>query len=483
MIFNLPIDNGRLLYAVALCCVMCLCLTACNQQETAPDVSPLPDLPSIALDQLPSDVQQQFRAARQALQQHPMDGYQNREYARLLHAYSLFAPASVVYQRCEVLSPNDLDCRYLHALVYRELGDDHLAITTLRTLLSRKPDYPRAALVLADSYLRTGQAKEATGLYRDALKQNPNTPEARYGLAQALMAQGDYEEAGRHLHTLHAGQERYGVVHAALATVYRQQNNASEVAYHTAAANQQREHKIPFKDAKLWVVQDLRVGDQRFMEKADELFQSGKLNEAAELYHKAILANPKNDSAHANLVGIYGELGQITTAQYHFAQAIALNAGNVTPYMNLATVSMKRGQFAEARTLLASVLQRQPDHADARTRHAYCGELMGETADVGEYRAALTSDPTQPLANYLLGRVLHKQGQCEEALPFLVTSIRIESGSTPVFMAELADCYVDLKKFDEARQVLSDGEALAHKYRNTSAAKALEVVRNALPAD
>ncbi len=475
--------------AVCLCsCVLLMTLlfacsdSATRESESKPELE-LPPIPVIEVDHLTKEVREQFAGLQQKLSATPLDGHYNSRYARVLHAYSLYAPAATMFQRCRLLRPSDLDCIYLEALTQRQLGDNAEAIRLLATLLARKPGFPRARVVLASSYREQGQVDLALPLFEQAVKTDRNSLEAVYGLAMSVMAQGDTKRARTLLESLHSDGRQFGIVHAALATINRQQGNLEAAAFNTAAARRFTDTKIPFVDSVLSAVQDEQMGDRRYMLEANTHFKAGRLREASSAYVKAITSNPDNGSAHASLVGIYGELGNMAGAQRHFKRAREINPSDVLPLVSLGTVHMKRGDFAAARDLFAEAVELRPTHAEARTLRAYCIQLLGGPAQPDEFRRALRDDPTQSLAHYLLGRHLVKEESCEAALPDLRASILIESARTPAFIPDLVRCLVANGDYSEARSMLESGKALASHYNNVNAQRTLEQTARELASE
>lgn len=457
--------------------LVCTGVISCSEPAQVETLPELPPVPSVDVAHLGTAVRARFSELQSKLAVNPRDGHYNAAFARLLHAYSLHLPAAGMYERCRTLRPSDLECVYLEALTRRQLGDLESTKTLLSDLLKRKPNFPRAAVVLADVHRQQGNPAQALPLFETAVQRDSGNLEAVYGLAMASMETGDAQRAQSLLKGLHRNGRNFGIVHAALANLARQSGNAEALAFHTAAATRFKEDKIPFVDSVLWDVQDEQVGDARLVREARTLFEQGKLREAADAYVRATVANPENASSHISLVGIYGQLGHMPGAQRHFQQARALNPANVSNLVAMGTVHMKRGGFAAARELFAEAVTLKPEHAEARTLGAYCTELLGETVDAEEYRRALKDDPTQSLANYLLGRSIAANDSCAAALPHLRDSVRLESAQTPAFSSELVRCLIDTHALDEARDVLNSGLSLARHYRNTSALKALETLK------
>jgi predicted Zn-dependent protease len=71
-----------------------------------------------------------------------------------------------------------------------------------------------------------------------------------------------------------------------------------------------------------------------------------------------------------------------------------------------------------------------------------------------ELRLALKEDPSNPPANYMLGRILLRNKKAQEALPFLQVAVN----GDPTFMKghlELGKCYLQLGEYPKALQALS----------------------------
>lgn len=465
-----------------LFCATIAALLLCGCSEPAKEDAPveLPPVPQISVADLDDAVKARFTEAQQKLAQSPRDGHYNASFAKLLHAYSLYQPAAVMYERCRLLRPANVECPYLEALTRREQGDVAAAERLLTKLLERKPDFPRASVVLADLYYQRGNSQPAYKLFAEAVNADSKNLEAVYGLAMTAMELGETDRARKLLEQLHSDGRNFGIVHAALATLARRAGDKSLVEFHTSAAARFADSKIPFVDSLLWAVQDEQVGDRRLVREARTLFEQGKIRQAATAYVKATVANPDNVSSHTSLIGIYGQLGNVAGAERHFKQSRALNQTGVSPLVAMGTVYMKAGSFDKARDLFAQAVELKPTHAEARTLGAYCSELLGEQADTAAYLQALKDDPTQSLAHYLLGRNTASTQSCAQALPHLRESVRLENKQTPAFMAELVRCLVVEGDLDQARARLASGFELAQHYGNQNAMASLQALQREL---
>ncbi len=89
------------------------------------------------------------------------------------------------------LDPDRVDAQYHLGLSYLKLNRPADAVAPLEKVVEAKPQHGGDAMVrLAEAKLAVGQAEEAEGLCRDAMRKSPSDPESRYVLARALDAQG-----------------------------------------------------------------------------------------------------------------------------------------------------------------------------------------------------------------------------------------------------------------------------------------------------
>jgi Tfp pilus assembly protein PilF len=106
-------------------------------------------------------------------------------------------PADAVrhYQRALALDPTNPDIIVDAAVLARDLGRLHEAITLLKYAVARDPVNPVGHQSLATSYLWAGRLDEAIASYRTALTLSPGRISAQYGIGTALLLKGEPEPA------------------------------------------------------------------------------------------------------------------------------------------------------------------------------------------------------------------------------------------------------------------------------------------------
>ncbi|MCE5228492.1 tetratricopeptide repeat protein [bacterium] len=105
----------------------------------------------------------------------------------------------------------------------------------------RHMDRPYHWAKLGDEYRAQRRWKEAADAYREALKRDPQTEEAQYGLGLTLLAMNDYDGALKYLQPLVDGDARYdyGAGAAAIARAWRGlgRNDNALAAFEKVLAN------------------------------------------------------------------------------------------------------------------------------------------------------------------------------------------------------------------------------------------------------
>lgn len=155
-------------------------------------------------------------------------------------------------------------------------------------------------------------------------------------------------------------------------------------------------------------------------QQAHALLQTNRLAEAHELCNELLGDDATDAEIHYLLGVISGKLGQLSVANEHFRQTVALRPGLVMAHCGLGASFKAMGKFAEAADAFRAAVRLKPDFAEA-----YCdlGDLLVLLAQPEEARACFASavryKPTLAPAHYRLGAVCYSLGRLEEAAEHL----------------------------------------------------------------
>jgi len=145
--------------------------------------------------------------------------------------------------------------------------------------------------------------------------------------------------------------------------------------------------------------------------------QQGRHSEAIELNKKAIATKPDYPAAHANLGVALIALGKLDEAVAAFRQAVTIKPDFVEAHCNLATALRHLGKLDEAVDCLQRVIAIKPDFAEAHSTLGSALASLGKFDEaVGSCRQAIAIKPDYPEAHNNLGVALTLLGKLDEAV-------------------------------------------------------------------
>jgi protein O-GlcNAc transferase len=202
--------------------------------------------------------------------------------------------------------------------------------------------------------------------------------------------------------------------------------------------------------------------------------QRGRYEESAALITKAIAAKGDVAAFHSNLGNALRASGKLDEAVKAYRRALALDPNFADAYNNLGATLRMLGNLDEAEALYRKALALNPNSADAHDNLGVVLRNQGRLADAeASYRMALGLNPNFARALYNLANVLKEQGRLEES----VAAYRHALAFRPDFIEahnNLGNALKDLGKLEEAvtcfRRVVALRADLAHAHNNLGVA-------------
>ena len=231
---------------------------------------------------------------------------------------------------------------------------------------------------LASALAESGRLEEAIEHWREAIRLQPDFPEAQYDLGAALYKEGNVEEARDHLET-------------ALAL-----NLRTPISYQTYA---------------------------------DCLMKLARPSEAIDQYAKALELAPEDSDTQVRLAHALVVLGNFGEALAHLEKALKSRPENAAAENELGLLKALQGSLPEAVAHFRAAVK-----ADPRLPDAHCnlgiGLIQQNQFDqaIPELREALRLNPAYPEAHCNLGVALGRTGQFEEAISHLQEALRLRPG-------------------------------------------------------
>ena len=324
--------------------------------------------------------------------------------------------------------------------------------------------YQRAKDIAGISFLDLGfyyeqqnKTEDAEAVYRQAIKTEPQSPDAYLLLAQMLKDGKKVEEAFEVYQQMAQQPELYDEALLAIGALQTEQGEIekAEQTYRQAikAAPKKPGAYVRLADMLVSAGKN-RMEDAiavcRQMAQQPELAYDGYLSignlspdeKAVEAYKQAIAIDPKLPDAYLQLATLYDGQGKVAEAEQILQQAVEAASEYTAPYRSLAHLKERQGLWAEAIRLYRQVLNLETTGFTASDAHLRISNMLFAQKQVAEaekeFLQALQCDPTNAEAYYFLGILYEQQGKAELALENFNKAIQLEPAEANAYLAYVA---------------------------------------------
>lgn len=306
-------------------------------------------------------------------------------------------------------------------------NDLKTAIIELKNAVSKSPDNAQARLLLAESYVKTGQGESAEKELQRAQALGVNKEIIVPLLGEALIQQRAYQP------------------------VLDQINGEPQFS----AANRAR-------------IDSLR---------ADALHGLGKIEAGCELYSQAHNLDRENLIAYHGLAACAWVKGDQAASQQWLEEALKLAPNDDPTLRLLAQRKLEKGQLDEAAAYLDRAIKTGNPSISTRTRLGIVRLMQNQSAEARQQAEAIRKQtPKHPDADYLDAFASYLDGKKPEALSSIQTAIK-KGGDVPDYLMLLATLQVETGALEQAQQTLArvllqqPGHVAARKLRALAALK------------
>ena len=162
-------------------------LTASCSNDGLPDV---PRFEALGFADALDAVRHQVHGVYEQWQEKPLDADRNGRLGMHLTVYGKHGAADVLYQRARALAPGDFRWTYYLAITLLELGRPDEATAMFREALKIDPEYVKARIQLAWLLLQSSDTEESLKLYRQLTVDYPKRVEGWLGLGKTFTSHG-----------------------------------------------------------------------------------------------------------------------------------------------------------------------------------------------------------------------------------------------------------------------------------------------------
>ena len=328
--------------------------------------------------------------------------------------------------------------------------------------------------------IQQGNPAAAVALAQQILRDHPNEPNILRVLGVALMRQGKYEEALKHLSTavkiapeVADGHEQYGLALAALGRL-----NEAEESLQTALRLDPNSESVHSKLTRLQAMQgkdeeSRKTRNRMFelnphwqkMRDAMKLQVDGKHNEARQLVKKVLREDPDNINALNLMGGICMAQEAFNDAEAFLRKAVGLAPDFAVAWSVLSMSLKEQAKFDEAVEAMEKALSLEPKNAEW---HSTLGNQLlvwgKEERALASYDRALAIQPDNAGALHSKGHALKTMGDLDDAIRAYRASAKVRPDLGEVYwsLANLKTFRFDPDEVEIMQTQLDSGKLNDH---------------------
>ena len=366
----------------------------------------------------------------------------------------------------------------LAVLTYRQSGLYRENETLFRATIAKTPDSWMAHHILGFTLAKSGdpaRREEAIRHFREALRFNPDSPDAHFGLGVELARlPGRKSEAIEHYEQALQLRPHYAEAHNNLAVeLAKLPDRLPEVIAHCEMALLVRPS---FAEAHANLADALarlpgRTSDAvghyeealHFKPHYPEAHNGlgyelaklpGRMNEAILHFEEALRQKPDYSEAHFNLANALADAGRIGEATSHYEAALNFNPNSAAIHYNLAgLLANVPSRMTDAITHYEAAIRLKPDSAEIHASFAtVLAILPGRLEEaIAHGKAALEIDPSLAWVHHNLSFHLSQiSGREMEAISHAEAALRLKPDYV-LAHNQLAVVYAQLNQFERAK--------------------------------
>ncbi|MBI5149493.1 MAG: tetratricopeptide repeat protein [Candidatus Omnitrophica bacterium] len=356
-----------------------------------------------------------------------------------------------------------------HELKY--FPDEPIALNNIATALEGKEEYQeaekeyRAVMKMGLENVKKGLSPKAVGslrrieyligLYKRAIRSNPNFENAPFNLGNVYTHIGRFPEAVEAYKETLMINPKFKGAHAGIGDVYVQMGDArgavaaytraidlnpdeqevyaGVVTAHTTALEKDPDQPV-YRDARKETIRRYADFINARPPKSTSYFNLGLLyaeagdNAGAVLaYRRALEINPRHAGALYNLGNVYKDQGDLAQALALYQKALEINPRMSDAYLNMGIIYGRQEQEARSREYYQKALDVDPKNAKSWFNLAFWEETAGNLAKAAElYQKSIACDPANAEGYYNLGNIYIKMNNNPAALAAYLKAVELK---------------------------------------------------------
>ena len=351
-------------------------------------------------------------------------------------------PASNYVRR----KPNDPSGHVMLGTVYQQLGDYPKAEPELELGAAKAPDNFEARYQLGSLLAHMEKPAQALPHLQKAVALKPGDRAAQYQLVAVLRALGQTQEATRIVVQLRKEQG--------------EESLNSQLATEGSKANELLQSGKPAEAAQVYrqMLEENPASGQTAFNLALALEATNDMKGAEDTLRNAINIDPKLAKTQAELGRLDLEKGDLQSAQKWLQSALDLEPALVEARGDLAMVYARKGDLVSAEKLLRQAVEDDPKYKDGYLSLGLIFAQENRKSDADEaLRKAVALAPDDPATISTVGKAKMQMGKSSEGIELLRKVVDLAP--------DLAAAHLDLAlaladSYDLAAALVQTGEAL-----------------------
>lgn len=290
-----------------------------------------------------------------------------------------------------------------------------------------------------EAYRGKGEFKAAIIQFKNALKQDPKSAEARYGLARTFLEAGDAQSAEQEFRKARALGIGNADLQFGLARSLLLQNNPK------AALSELKDLPNATPEAR----------SRNHALRAEAKFALDDVEGARSDYAQAIQLWPRNADALAGVARVELSLNELEKAEQAVNEAIAAAPDQPSSWIVKGDVAIAKNDIGAAAAAYANALKKDPKHTVAKYNlvltEIHLGRLDDADRHLRELKAAI---PENGLLHFQEGLIHYKRGKLREALAASERALQVQPNHVQSIILNGA-AYFRLGAYEQAEQALT----------------------------
>lgn len=396
---------------------------------------------------------------REVTQRDPNDTVALAAQVKALIDASAYSEALAPARNYVRLKPNDPSGHVMLGTIYQQLGEYAKAEPELELGVTRAPDSFEARYQLGLVLARMGKPEQALPHLRKAVALKPGDRAAQYQLVSVLRSLGQSQESTQLVTQLRNEQSQESL-NSQLASEGTKANDLLQSGKAAEAAQIYRQ-MLAQKPDNTWTAYNLALA----LEAMDDT------KGAEDALHKAIEIDPKQARVQAELGRLELAQGNLPSAQNWLESALNLQPELVDASGNLAMVYARKGNLLTAEKLLRQALEDNPGYKDGHLNLGLVLAQQNRKSDAdSELDKAVALAPKDPVTLSTVGKAKVQMGEVSKGIALLRQVVEL----APHLAAAHLDLALALSEgYDLSGALAQAGEAVrlapqsgvAHFYR------------------